>query len=166
MMFVGEQPGDREDLTGHPFVGPAGHVLEIAMEDAGIDRSQVYLTNVVKHFKWESRGKRRIHLPPDSAEIDACRVWLDAELDAVRPDLLLCLGATAAQALLGTSFRITHDRGKPLKSNLAAYVMATIHPSAILRMRSGRQRETALAAFTDDLRAARQALPAAVRSER
>ncbi len=133
VMFVGEQPGDQEDLQGKPFVGPAGKLLDKALEEAGIDRSQVYLTNVVKHFKWQARGKRRIHQKPNWSEIAACRPWLDAELDAVEPHVVVCLGATAAQALLGRQFRVSRDRGIPVESNLAEHVIATVHPSSILR---------------------------------
>jgi uracil-DNA glycosylase len=133
VMFVGEQPGDREDKAGRPFVGPAGRLLDQALEDAGIDRTKVYVTNVVKHFKWQARGKRRIHQKPNWSEIAACRPWLEAELAVVEPRVLVCLGATAAQALLGRQFRVTRDRGKPLESDLAEHVLATVHPSSILR---------------------------------
>ncbi len=133
LMLVGEQPGDREDREGHPFVGPAGRLLDEALEEAGIDRTRAYVTNVVKHFKWQARGKRRIHAKPAWAEISACRPWLDAEITVVKPDVLVCLGATAAQALLGRTFRVTRERGKPVDSDLAPHVLATIHPSAILR---------------------------------
>ena len=130
-MFVGEQPGDQEDKAGRPFVGPAGKVFDQALVDAGIDREQVYVTNAVKHFKWVGRGKRRIHQKPNWSEIAACRPWLDGELAAVAPRVLVCLGATAAQALLGRQFRVTRERGKPVDSDLAEHVLATIHPSAI-----------------------------------
>jgi uracil-DNA glycosylase family protein len=130
VMLVGEQPGDKEDIAGHPFVGPAGRVLD----EAGIDRSQVYVTNAVKHFKWKARGKRRIHDKPNAAELAACRPWLDAELRFVAPHVLVPLGATAAQALLGRSFRVTQHRGEPIEgTGLADYVVATVHPSSILR---------------------------------
>src|ERR1044072_4660684 len=132
-MFVGEQPGDQEDKAGKPFVGPAGRLLDEALEDTGIDRTQVYVTNVVKHFKWVARGKRRIHQKPNWQEAAACRPWLDGELAVVEPRVLVCLGATAAQALLGRQFRVTKERGRPVDSNLAEHVLATIHPSAILR---------------------------------
>jgi uracil-DNA glycosylase len=132
-MFVGEQPGDQEDKAGRPFVGPAGKLFDQALEDAGIDRTQVYVTNVVKHFKWRARGKRRIHQKPNWAEIAACRPWLEAELAVVAPRVLVCLGATAAQALLGRQFRVTQQRGKPVESELAEHVLATVHPSSILR---------------------------------
>jgi uracil-DNA glycosylase len=133
VMFVGEQPGDREDVEGRPFVGPAGQLLDQALEDAGIDRTNVYVTNVVKHFKWQARGKRRIHQKPNWTEIAACRPWLEAELAVVEPRVLVCLGATAAQALLGRQFRVTRDRGRPVDSALAEHVIATVHPSSILR---------------------------------
>ena len=133
VMLVGEQPGDKEDVAGRPFVGPAGKLLDGALAEAGIDRDRAYVTNVVKHFKWQAKGKRRIHAKPAWAEIAACRPWLEAELDAVKPDVLVCLGATAAQALLGRQFRVTRERGKPVESDLAPNVIATIHPSAVLR---------------------------------
>jgi DNA polymerase len=134
VMLVGEQPGDKEDAAGHPFVGPAGRVLDEALDEAGIDRTQVYVTNAVKHFKWKARGKRRIHDKPNAAELAACRPWLDAELGLVAPHVLVPLGATAAQALLGRSFRVTQERGRPIEgTGLADYVVATVHPSSILR---------------------------------
>jgi uracil-DNA glycosylase len=134
VMLVGEQPGDKEDTAGHPFVGPAGRVLDEALDEAGIDRGQVYVTNAVKHFKWKARGKRRIHDRPNAAELAACRAWLDAELGFVAPRVLVPLGATAAQALLGRSFRVTRHRGEPIEgTGLAEYVVATVHPSSILR---------------------------------
>ena len=133
VVFVGEQPGDQEDLQGKPFVGPAGKLLDKALEDAGIDRSQVYVTNVVKHFKWQARGKRRIHQKPNWSEITACRPWLDAELEVIEPRVLVCLGATAAQALLGRDFRVSRQRGELVESELAEKVIATVHPSSILR---------------------------------
>jgi uracil-DNA glycosylase len=151
LMLVGEQPGDREDREGHPFVGPAGRLLDEALEEAGIDRTRAYVTNVVKHFKWQARGKRRIHAKPAWSEVAACRPWLDAELAVVKPDVLVCLGATAAQALLGRSFRVTRERGKPVDSDLAPHVLATIHPSAILRA-DAETRETERAALVDDLK--------------
>jgi uracil-DNA glycosylase family protein len=151
VLFVGEQPGDREDREGHPFVGPAGRVLDRALEEAGIDRKQAYVTNAVKHFRYEERGKRRIHQRPGAEHIRACRPWLDAELAAVRPRVLVCLGAVAAQALLGSKVRVTKDRGKPLESELAAVVLVTIHPSAILRERDEPAREQAFRAFVADL---------------
>jgi DNA polymerase len=158
MVLVGEQPGDREDVEGHPFVGPAGRELQRGMEAAGIARRDVYLTNVVKHFKYKTRGKRRIHQRPDAAEIRACLPWLRAELEAVRPEALVCLGATAAQALLGRGFRVTRERGTLVESPLAPIVSATIHPSAILRAPDDRTREEERAAFARDLRAVVDAL--------
>jgi uracil-DNA glycosylase len=152
VMLVGEQPGDQEDKAGHPFVGPAGRVLDEALEQAGIDRSKAYVTNVVKHFKWEARGKRRIHAKPNWTEIAACKPWLEAELAVVEPRVLVCLGATAAQALLGKQFRVTKQRGEPVESPLAPNVLATIHPSAILRQRDEESRRGEMAAFVDDLR--------------
>jgi len=151
MMFVGEQPGDQEDQAGKPFVGPAGRLLDKALAEAGIDRSATYMTNAVKHFKWQERGKRRIHQKPTWAEITACRPWLEAELAAVHPHVLVLLGATAAQSLLGREFRVTQNRRTLVESNLAEAVTATIHPSAILRGEP-EQRETEFAAFVDDLR--------------
>jgi uracil-DNA glycosylase family protein len=132
-MFVGEQPGDQEDKLGRPFVGPAGKLLDKALADAGIDREQVYLTNVVKHFKWVARGKRRIHQKPNWSEVAACRPWFEVELEAVQPRVLVCLGATASQALLGRQFRVSRERGVPVQSDLAEHVLATVHPSSILR---------------------------------
>ncbi len=152
VMLVGEQPGDQEDKAGRPFVGPAGRLLDEALEAAGIDRSEAYVTNAVKHFKWEARGTRRIHAKPSWSEVGACRPWLDAELEIVRPQVLVCLGATAAQALLGRSFRVTKERGTWVESELAERVTATIHPSAILRQRTDDDRHRELAAFVDDLR--------------
>jgi uracil-DNA glycosylase len=140
VMLVGEQPGDQEDKAGRPFVGPAGRLLDEALDEAGIDRTRAYVTNVVKHFKWQPRGKRRIHAKPSWSEMTACRPWLDAELEAVRPEVLVCLGATAAQALLGRQFRVTKERGKQVESDLAPHVLATIHPSAVLRS-DDRERE-------------------------
>ena len=151
VMLVGEQPGDQEDKAGKPFVGPAGRLLDKALADAGIDRSATYLTNAVKHFKWQARGKRRIHQKPTWAEITACRPWLEAELAVVQPRVLVLLGATAAQSLLGRQFRVTQNRRKLIESDLAEAVTATIHPSAILRGEPDR-REVELAAFVDDLR--------------
>jgi uracil-DNA glycosylase len=154
VMFVGEQPGDYEDRAGHPFIGPAGRLLDEALAEAGIDRSEVYVTNVVKHFKWEAaqRGKRRIHKKPRHSEIEACRPWLDAELKVVKPEVLVCLGASAAQALLGKDFRVTRDRGKLVPSELAPYVTATTHPASILRAPDSREREKARAEFVRDLK--------------
>jgi uracil-DNA glycosylase len=149
VMFVGEQPGDQEDKAGKPFVGPAGKLFDRALEEAGIDRSAVYVTNAVKHFKWQARGKRRIHQKPNWSEIAACRPWLDAELAVVKPRVLVALGATAAQALLGRQFRVTKERGMPVQSELAPIAIATVHPSAILRSDN---REEEFAAFVDDLK--------------
>jgi uracil-DNA glycosylase family protein len=154
MMLVGEQPGDREDRDGRPFVGPAGALLDRALAQADIDRSQVYVTNAVKHFKYRSRGKRRIHQRPDSEEIKACHRWLQAELELVEPRVLVCLGATAAKALLGGTPRIERDRGQPLPSELAPFVMLTVHPSAVLRQRDHEARQAATQALVSDLRGA------------
>jgi uracil-DNA glycosylase len=151
VMFVGEQPGDQEDVAGRPFVGPAGRLLDEALEVAGIDRSTTYVTNAVKHFKWQARGKRRIHQKPNWAEMTACRPWLEAELAVVQPRVLVLLGATAAQALLGRQFRVTQNRGKLVESDLAEAVTATVHPSSILRGEP-EEREANFAAFVDDLR--------------
>ncbi|HZX41966.1 MAG TPA: UdgX family uracil-DNA binding protein, partial [Myxococcaceae bacterium] len=153
VMLVGEQPGDKEDLAGHPFVGPAGRLLDEALAAVGIDRRQVYVTNAVKHFKWErSSGKRRIHAKPNQLEIQACRPWLEAELSVLRPKVLVCLGSTAAQALLGRSFRVTVHRGEWVPSPLAAHVLATVHPSSILRAPDEAARAEAMEAFIRDLR--------------
>ena len=153
IMFVGEQPGDREDLSGRPFVGPAGKLLDEALQRAGIDRKLVYVTNVVKHFKWtpDTRGKRRIHKKPSYSEIAACRPWLDAEVTVLKPDILVCLGATAAQALLGKAFSVTHQRGQWIESPLAPYVSATVHPSSILRAINSDAREAQKQLFIADL---------------
>jgi uracil-DNA glycosylase len=152
ILFVGEQPGNDEDLAGRPFVGPAGRVLDEGLAEAGIDRTLAYVTNVVKHFKWEPRGKRRIHAKPNWAEIAACRPWLDAELDVVKPKVLVCLGATAAQALLGRQFRVTKQRGMPVESELAPHVIATLHPSSILRQETEEDRRAAMVDFVSDLK--------------
>ena len=155
LMLVGEQPGDREDLAGRPFVGPAGRVLDEALVAAGIDRDHVYVTNAVKHFKWRASGKRRIHDKPNRAEVAACRPWLDGELAVVKPRVLVLLGATAAQALLGTSFRVTKDRGRPIDgTGFAEHVVATVHPSAIVRIRDRAERAEAERGLADDLRRA------------
>ena len=154
LMLLGEQPGDQEDLAGKPFVGPAGKILDRALEEAGIDRTQIYVTNTVKHFKWEPRGKRRIHKKPNSREIAACRPWLEAELRVVRPGLLVCMGATAAQAVFGPKFRVTRDRGKVLESELASKVVATVHPSSLLRQPDEESREREYKLFVADLRVA------------
>ena len=152
VMLVGEQPGDQEDLTGKPFVGPAGRLFDNAMIEAGIDRSQTYVTNVVKHFKWEPRGKRRIHKKPNAQEIAACRPWLQAEIDVIKPEVIVALGATAAQALFGPQFRVTKQRGQFLESTLAPYVMATVHPSSILRAPDEETRRLEQRRFVDDLK--------------
>jgi uracil-DNA glycosylase len=152
VMLVGEQPGDREDIEGHPFVGPAGRVLDQGLERAGISRRDAYITNVVKHFRYQARGKRRIHQKPDRWQISACLPWLNAELELVRPTALICLGATAAQALLGSQARIGRDRGRPMDSELAELVTVTTHPSAILRERDEAAREAAMEQFVADLR--------------
>ena len=158
VMLVGEQPGNDEDLSGHPFVGPAGRVLEDALEQAGIPRDRIYVTNVVKHFKWEPRGKRRIHAKPKTGEIGACRPWLDAEIAALHPRIIVCLGATAAKALLGNSFKVSVDRGQFLKSSLAPLVTATVHPSSILREPDSDARKAAMRAFVKDLKKVRAKL--------
>ncbi len=158
VMLVGEQPGDREDLAGLPFVGPAGQMLDRALADAGIDRERAFVTNVVKHFKWRPSGKRRLHERPNRAEVRACAPWLEAELALVRPDALVLLGATAAQALLGSSFRVTEHAGQAVESALAPFVIATLHPSAILRSRDASEREASYARLIDDLRLAAAAL--------
>ena len=151
VMLIGEQPGDQEDLRGRPFVGPAGQLLDWALEKAGIDRSLAYVTNVVKHFKWVPRGKRRIHSKPSSMEIRACLPWLEAEIEVVKPEAVVCLGATAAQALLGSTFRVTQQRGEFLRSNLAPHVMATVHPSSLLRIEDEAERKAAIKQFVREL---------------
>ena len=158
LMLVGEQPGDREDLAGKPFVGPASRELDRGLEAAGIERADAYLTNVVKHFKFEERGRRRIHQTPKRFEVEACTPWLRAELEVVRPEALVLLGATAAKALFGSSFRVTQHRGEPLDSDLAPLVTATIHPSAILRAPDDRSRQEERQAFAEDLRIAARVL--------
>jgi len=152
LMLVGEQPGDREDQAGEPFVGPAGRELDRGLEAAGIARADAYVTNAVKHFKWTARGKRRIHQKPNAAEIAACNLWLQGELDVVRPKVLVCLGATAAQALLGRKFRVTQQRGTWVESELAELVTATVHPSSILRQQTTEDRHREMDAFVDDLK--------------
>jgi uracil-DNA glycosylase len=158
LMLVGEQPGHEEDLAGLPFVGPAGRLLDRALEEAGIDRRQVYVTNVVKHFKWEAKGRRRIHAKPSAMEIAACLPWLEAELDVIKPSALVCLGATAAQALLGPKFRVTRQRGEWISSRWAPQVMATIHPSAILRAPDDEARQAEMERFVADLATLREVL--------
>jgi DNA polymerase len=157
-MFVGEQPGDQEDQQGRPFVGPAGRVLDRALGQVGIDRQRVYVTNVVKHFKWEPRGKRRIHAKPNAAEIAACRPWLETEIALVKPRVIVCLGATAAQALLGKAFKVTAHRGERVESDLAPFVMATVHPSSLLRAPDEETRRRETKRFVDDLRVVRTQL--------
>lgn len=152
IMLVGEQPGDAEDIAGHPFVGPAGRLLDKALGEAGIDRARVYVTNVVKHFKWEPRGKRRIHAKPNAAEISACRPWLETEIALVKPRVLICLGATAAQALLGKAFKVSRQRGELVASSLAPLVGATVHPSSILRAPDDESRRLEMTRFVQDLR--------------
>lgn len=154
LMLVGEQPGDYEDRAGRPFVGPAGQLLDRALAEAGIERKQAYVTNAVKHFKHTLRGKRRIHSKPNTAEIAACLPWLQAELELVKPEVLVCLGATAAQALLGRDFRVTKQRGAPIKSNLAPHVLATVHPSSLLRLPPQLDAEAEFRRFVSDLRKA------------
>ncbi len=151
ILFVGEQPGDKEDLAGRPFVGPAGALLDKALIEAGIDRTQAYVTNAVKHFKWEPRGKRRIHKKPNSIEIAACRQWLDAEIALVKPEVIVCLGATAAQALLGRGFRVTQDRGQMRAFDAGMKIMATVHPSSILRAPDEESRHQEFVRFVEDL---------------
>ena len=165
LMMIGEQPGDREDVEGHPFVGPAGKLLDRCLEEAGIERNSVYVTNVVKHFKWEPRGKRRLHKKPSQLEIEACRPWLDAELEVVHPKLVVCLGATAAQALLGSGFRVTKERGIALRAENLPPLMATVHPSSILRARTDEDRHREMRRFIADLVAARQMVERARKAE-
>lgn len=152
VMFVGEQPGDKEDLEGRPFVGPAGNLLNTALEQAGIERQETYVTNAVKHFKWEPRGKRRIHQKPNTAEVAACRPWLDGEIAAIQPEIIVCLGATAAQAIMGKSFRVTKQRGEFLQSPEGHTILATVHPSSILRAPDEDARHEEMRLFVDDLR--------------
>jgi uracil-DNA glycosylase family protein len=151
VMMVGEQPGDKEDLQGRPFVGPAGIVLDKALVAAGIDRKDVYVTNIVKHFKWEPRGKRRLHKKPNALEISACRPWLDAEIKAIKPEMVVLLGATAAQGILGSQFRVTKQRGQWIESHIAPLVLATVHPSAILRAPDDDSRHEEMRKFVADL---------------
>jgi len=152
VVFVGEQPGNEEDLSGKPFVGPAGRLLDDALIEAGIDRTQTYVTNVVKHFKWEPRGKRRIHKKPNATEIAACRPWLEAEIGLVKPKVIVCLGATAAQALLGSQFKVSKQRGQFIESTLAPYIVSTVHPSSILRAPDDETRHLEKRRFIDDLK--------------
>jgi len=157
-MFVGEQPGDQEDIQGRPFVGPAGKILDKALEAAGIDRKQVYVTNAVKHFKWEPRGKRRIHKKPNSLEVSACKPWLEAEIDVLKPEVIVCLGATAAQALIGKDFKVSTQRGIFIESPLAPYMMATVHPSSLLRAPDDETRRRETVRFIEDLKRVHDAL--------
>lgn len=151
-IFIGEQPGNQEDLQGHPFVGPAGKLLDHALESAGIDRKAIYITNVVKHFKWVRKGKIRLHMKPRSDEVEACRPWLDQEIALIQPKVIVCMGASAAQALLGRGFRLTQHRGEFMTTPLAPAITATLHPSAILRAPTDEARHTMMASFVDDLR--------------
>ena len=163
LMLVGEQPGDKEDLEGEPFVGPAGRLLDRALEEAGIDRSAAYVTNAVKHFKWKPRGKRRLHQTPRAGEIEACKPWLQAEIEAVNPQALLAMGATATRSLFGPKFKVLKDRGRQIDSPLAPVAAVTVHPSAILRLREHDEREAEFAAFVADLEAVASALQGAAR---
>ena len=161
VLFIGEQPGNQEDRAGHPFVGPAGRVLDEALEAVGIDRTRVYVTNAVKHFKWVPKGKARIHAKPNAREIRACVPWLHTELEIVRPKVVVCLGATAAQALLGPAFRVTKQRGQPLEgTDFAAYVIATVHPASILRAQDDESRDRETRAFVADLATVKRLLDA------
>jgi len=158
VMLVGEQPGDQEDIQGHPFVGPAGKLLDKALTEAGIDRKDVYVTNAVKHFKWEPRGKRRIHKKPNSIEITACKPWIEAEIDVIKPHVIVCLGATAAQALLGRQFKVSTQRGMWLPSKLAPFVMATVHPSSLLRAPDEETRRRETQRFVEEIKLINEAL--------
>jgi DNA polymerase len=158
VMLVGEQPGDQEDIQGRPFVGPAGKILDKALAEAGIDRKDVYVTNAVKHFKWEPRGKRRIHKKPNSIEITACKPWIEAEIEVVHPQVIVCLGATAAQALLGREFKVSTQRGVWVPSPLAPFVMATVHPSSLLRAPDEETRRLETRRFVADLKLVHKAL--------
>jgi DNA polymerase len=163
LMLVGEQPGDKEDREGAPFVGPAGQLLDRALEEAGIDRSETYVTNAVKHFKWKPKGNRRLHQTPRAGEIEACKPWLEAEVQAVKPEAVMAMGATAARSLFGPKVKVTKDRGHPLESPLAPLAAVTIHPSAILRLRDHDEREAELAGFVADLEGVASALRDAAR---
>lgn len=158
MMMIGEQPGDKEDIAGHPFVGPAGKLLSHCLNEAKIDLKRVYITNAVKHFKWEARGKIRLHKKPTLTEIRACKPWLEAELEAIRPKLIVCLGATAAQSLLGPKFRVSESRGEPQRAENFPPIVATVHPASILRAQSDEDRHRQSEEFIDDLRSAKQYL--------
>lgn len=151
-MLVGEMAGDREDLAGEPFVGPAGHLLDQALEEAGIDRREAYVTNVVKHFKWVPKGKRRLHKKPNAREIGACLPWLEAEIELIKPRVLVCLGATAARTLVGPKFRVSRQRGEIVESDWAPYLTATVHPSSVLRQSTDRERRAAMRRFVSDLK--------------
>ena len=163
LMLVGEQPGDKEDLAGEPFVGPAGQLLDRALEEAGIDRAEAYVTNAVKHFKWKPRGKRRLHQTPRAGEIEACKPWLQAEVEAIKPQALVALGATATRSLFGSKLKVLKDRGRQIDSPLAPVAAVTIHPSAILRLREHDEREAEFAAFVADLEGVASALRGATR---
>jgi uracil-DNA glycosylase len=163
LMLVGEQPGDKEDREGQPFVGPAGRLLDRALEEAGIDRAETYVTNAVKHFKWKPKGNRRLHQTPRAGEIEACKPWLQAEVEAVKPQAVLAMGATAARSLFGPKVKVTKDRGRPLESPLAPVAAVTIHPSAILRLRDHDEREAELAGFVADLEGVAAALQGTAR---
>jgi len=158
VMFVGEQPGDQEDIQGRPFVGPAGKILDKALAEAGIDRKEIYVTNAVKHFKWEPRGKRRIHKKPNTMEIMACKPWIESEIEAIQPEVIVCLGATAAQALLGRNFKVSIQRGVWVSSPLAPFVMATVHPSSLLRAPDEETRRREIHRFVADLKLIHEAL--------
>jgi uracil-DNA glycosylase len=158
VMLVGEQPGDEEDKKGLPFVGPAGRLLDRALEAAGVDREHIYITNAVKHFKWQLRGKRRLHKTPAQREIDACRQWLEGEIQAVKPSVIVALGATAAKALIGPQFKVSVDRGRFVESPLAPYVFATFHPSALLRLQDEEEKQTAFEQLVKDLKLINKAL--------
>jgi DNA polymerase len=160
VFFIGEQPGDQEDLAGKPFVGPAGRVLDEALQEAGIPRGEAFVTNAVKHFKWEPRGKRRLHAKPNLTEVRACRPWLETELAIVKPQVIVCLGATAAQSLMGPKFKVTMERGKFFETPWAPWLTATLHPSAILRMPDEEKRREARETFVEDLRAVARRLGA------
>jgi DNA polymerase len=157
-MLVGEQPGDQEDRVGRPFVGPAGRLLDAALDKAGVDRGDVFVTNAVKHFSWFPRGKRRMHKTPAQSEVAACLDWLEAEVSLVRPHVIVCLGATAAKALLGRDFRVTVDRGRVLESTMAPFIIATVHPSSILRITEDEERDVAFRRFVQDLKVISEAL--------
>jgi DNA polymerase len=166
LMLIGEEPGNDEDLQGHPFVGPAGKLLDRALKEAGIDRAEIYLTNTVKHFKFEERGKRRIHKKPNGTEVGACRPWLEAEIALIKPEIVVCLGATAAQSILGRDYRVTRERGKFVEHSLARLVTSTIHPSAILRAPDEESRRAEYQAFVADLKKVRDRLAGGAQGQR